>query len=208
MNRGLVIGKTNVGKTLFCIHFAKFMGIRELNWLVERTDGQTERRRMSVNAAEVELSDATPHRTRNLQSLAVEFPHKKGTHTLLLSDSTGLCDGIHPEASVREAMAQTLEVLFSARIVLHIVDAAQIGRRLMQGVGSGDAWWDPVEEQLADYGGTQSGYIILANKMDLPEARSGYAALSKRFTRHRVIPVSALYATGFREVKQHVWRFA
>ena len=40
MKPTVVIGKTNAGKTLFCVRFAAYLGIRELRWLMERTDGQ------------------------------------------------------------------------------------------------------------------------------------------------------------------------
>jgi GTPase Era involved in 16S rRNA processing len=210
VNRGLIIGKTNVGKTLFCIHFARYMGIKEMQWLVERTDGRTEHRRMSLAEAEASLSGPAPHRTRNLQSVAIEFPRGKGSQQLLLSDTTGLTDGIHPEAEVREAMAQTLQAMMNARVILHVVDAADIGRHTADGAarsGSGSTW-DALDEQLSDFGTRRAGYLILANKMDLPDAKQGYRHLCQRFSRHRVIPISALYGTGFREVKQHVWRLA
>jgi GTPase Era involved in 16S rRNA processing len=210
VNRGLIIGKTNVGKTLFCIHFARYMGLKELQWLIERTDGRTEHRRMSLSEAEASLSGPVPHRTRNLQSVAVDFPRGKGRHQLLLSDTTGLTDGIHPEVEVREAMAQTLQAMVNARVILHVVDASDIGRHTSHAAGRSvfASTWDALDEQLSNFGTHQSGYLILANKMDLPDAKQGYRHLCQRFSRHRVIPISALYGTGFREVKQHVWRFA
>ncbi len=211
MNRSVVIGKTNVGKTLFCIHFARYMGVRELRWLVERTDGRTEHKRMSLAEAERMLSGPEPHSTRNLQSVVVELPRGKGVRQLLVTDSTGLVEGIHPELTVREAMAQTLQAMLESDVILHVVDAADLGRRSRIEGSRGEAdglAWDPLDEQISSYGLQNSGYLILANKMDLPEAKQGYRSLCRRFSRHRVIPISALYATGFREVKQHVWRFA
>ncbi|WP_029420418.1 GTPase [Alicyclobacillus macrosporangiidus] len=208
MKRSLVIGKTNVGKTLFCIHFARYMGVRELRWLVEEADGRTDCRLMSLAEAEASLSDAHPHRTRCLQSVAVEFPAGKTVRQLLLTDTTGLTEGIHPEPALREAMAQTLRAMTDANLILHMVDAGAIGRALRGQVADPGCAWDALESQLAEFGMRHGGYVLLANKMDLPGAMDGYRFLCKRYSRQRVLPVSALHGTGFREVKQVVWRFA
>ncbi|MCL6599502.1 MAG: GTPase domain-containing protein [Alicyclobacillus macrosporangiidus] len=208
MKRSLVIGKTNVGKTLFCIHFARYMGVRELRWLVEEADGRTDCRLMSLAEAEASLSDAHPHRTRCLQSVAVEFPAGKTVRQLLLTDTTGLTEGIHPEQALREAMAQTLRAMTDANLILHMVDAGAIGRALRGQVADPSCAWDALESQLAEFGMRHGGYVLLANKMDLPGAMDGYRFLCKRYSRQRVLPVSALHGTGFREVKQVVWRFA
>lgn len=212
MKRSVVIGKANVGKTLFCIHFAAFVGVKEMTWLVERTDGQTAQYRMSPKAAEHELSGAFPHKTRCLQSVCLDFARGKGSRHLLLTDTTGLVDGIHPDAELRGAMAQTLKSIVDADVVLHLVDAAKIGESGASTSSSHGArvegGWSTLDDQVARLGEHKDGYLILANKMDLPLAKAGYRELAKRFTRHRVVPVSALYNSGFREVRQHVWRLA
>lgn len=211
MKRSLVIGKTNVGKTLFCIHFARFLGVRELNWVMERADERTDRKRMSLADAERVLSGPHAHETRCLQSVGLSFPRGKTSRQLLLTDTTGFTDGIHPEPEVREAMAQTLRAMVQADLILHVVDAAAIGRspEFLAGPQSASLpVWNTLDQQLVEFGTKQEGYIVLANKMDLPEARAGYRALCKRFSKQRVFPVSAKFTSGFREVKQHVWRFA
>ncbi len=211
MRQSVVIGKANVGKTLFCIYFAQYIGVREMTWLVERTDGRTEHVRTSPKSAAETLSGELPHKTRCLQSVCLDFARGKGVRQFLLTDTTGLTDGIHPEADLRRAMAQTLRAIVNADVVLHMVDAAAIGE-----VGLGrkpnraahEHGWSELDDQIAELGEHKSGYLILANKMDLPGAKQGYRELSKRFTRHRVVPISALHQNGFREVKQHVWRLA
>lgn len=214
MKRNLVIGRTNVGKTLFCIHFARYLGVRELNWLLERTDGRTEERRMTLREAEETWSDPALHRTRCLQSIRLELPRGKGNRQFLLTDTTGLSEGIHEEPTVREAMAQTLRAMMEANLILHIVDACEIGRSDASGArhrlrsGGLGAAWSQLDDQLAEFGQEHAGYLLLANKMDLPGAKDGYRALCRRFSRRQVIPVSALQGHGFREVRQHVWRLA
>ncbi|QQE80974.1 GTPase domain-containing protein [Alicyclobacillus sp. SO9] len=213
MRRSLVIGRTNVGKTLFCIRFAKYLGVRQLQWFVESADGRTEQMRMSMDEAEQVLSDRSPHKTRCLQSIRVEVPRGKVNRELLLTDTTGLSDGVHPDKTVREAMAQTLETMLSAGIVLHLVDASEIGEHLDERkprISSElpHSAWGALDAQIAAYGQQTPNYFILANKIDLPKASQGYRALVHKFSKQRVIPVSAMQGTGFREVRQHVWRLA
>lgn len=212
MKRSVVIGKTNVGKTLFCVHFAQYIGVREMTWLLERADGRTEQVRMSPKSAEQALSGPPPHRTRCLQSIRLEFARGKGSRQMLLTDTTGLVDGIHPESDLRMAMAQTLKATLDADIILHLVDAAKIGRGkpsdATQPEDDSAAGWSELDDQIAQLGAQKDGYLILANKMDLAFAKAGYRELLKRFSKHRVVPVSALCQSGFREVKQHVWRLA
>lgn len=205
MKRSLVIGNANVGKTLFCLRFAAYVGLRQLRMFVERTDGVTEEKLLTVDVAQKLLSSPEAHLTREMQTITLQVPRGKSSRQLLLTDTTGLTEGIHPDDEIREAMAQTLSALTSAQVILHVVDAAKLGN---ESSGNSKSAWKPVDEQLADYGLSRGGYLILANKMDLPGAKAGYQQLCKRFSKHRVVPVSALYGGGFREVKQHVWRFA
>jgi 50S ribosomal subunit-associated GTPase HflX len=212
LKRSLIIGKANAGKTLFCIHFAQYLGVRELHWLMERTDGRTEQKRMSLVEAEKSMSDASMHRTRGLQSIHLEVPRGKGMRHLLLTDTTGLSEGVHPEQSVREAMAQTLQTMVDNSLILHIVDANQAsgshGNLRTVSSTAYPAGWGELDEQIVEFGSGRDGYLMLANKMDLPGAKEGYRQLCKRFSKYRVMPISALHGIGFREVKQHVWRMA
>lgn len=209
MNRTIVIGKTNAGKTLFCIRFASYLGIRELRWLMERTDGKTEEKRMTAQEAEWALSDAAKHNTRCMQSLRVQVPRGKMDRELWLTDTTGLSEGVHPEPVVREAMAQTLEALVGANLILHVVDSAALGQSLQAGHSAASSpAWQTLDDQITDLGRQHRGYVVLANKIDLPGAREGYRQLCRRFSKQHVIPISALHGTGFREVKHHVWKLA
>lgn len=191
----LVIGRSNVGKTLFCIHFAEYLGLSKLIWKIQQPSGQLENKRLTVPQAETTLTDASPHFTRCLQSVEIDVPKRKVDCRLMLTDSTGLTDGIHSDTGLRYAMAQTLEALLQADVILHMVDAAQSA-------------WEPLDEQIYLYGRTCDAYLVLANKIDLPAAKRGYRQLTRRLSSTRILPISALYGKGFREVKQYVWRMA
>ncbi|GGJ04256.1 hypothetical protein GCM10010885_11920 [Alicyclobacillus cellulosilyticus] len=205
MNRHIVVGRTGAGKTLFCIRFARFLGLHELTWLVERTDGRKDRRRMSLLEAERWLSAPHAHTTRQLQSIQVEVPRGKSKPSFLLTDTTGLADGIHPDSSLRDAMAKTLEAMLTAQVILHVVDADALGRALAEGE---HAAWSALDDQLVQLGLHRGAYLLLANKMDLPAARYGHQFLAHRYPKGKVIPISARQGTGFREVRDHVWRLA
>ncbi|MCL6548866.1 MAG: 50S ribosome-binding GTPase, partial [Alicyclobacillus sp.] len=161
MKRSLIIGRTNVGKTLFCINFAHYIGIRELRWMLEQADGRTEHRRMTLAEARAALSDPVAHRTRSLQSIVLDIPRGKGSRPLLLTDTTGLTDGIHPDSAVREAMAQTLKAMLDANLILHMVDADALGRAA-QAAGRTSAEepdlaghcpvWTDLDSQVAAFG--------------------------------------------------------
>src|SRR5690606_12334408 len=108
MKRCIIIGKTNVGKTLFAIQFAAFLGLRELTVTSKSPDGETERRTYSIDEAVRELVSEGAHRTRSLQSITVELPVGKGVKRFELLDTSGLIEGIPSDVNIRRAMAQTL----------------------------------------------------------------------------------------------------
>ncbi|WP_067932902.1 GTPase [Alicyclobacillus kakegawensis] len=193
MKRALIIGRSNVGKTLFCIHFAEYLGLSKLRWRVQHPEGQRESLRLGVQQSKAALTNSAPHFTRALQSVDIAIPRGKLGYQLMLTDSTGLTDGIHSDVSLRRAMAQTLEELLHADVILHMVDAAEIV-------------WAPLDEQIYAFGRKSSGYLLLANKIDLPAAKRGYRQLARRVSPALILPVSALNGNGFREVKQCVWR--
>lgn len=200
MRNCLVIGRTNVGKTVFTINFAEFLGLQRMDVYFQLPDGTTRQRKYDVAAARTELSGNGDHKTRSLQAIHLELPRGKGVRQFKLSDSTGLADGIHPDLEMREAMAQTLEELRRADCILHMVDAAEVAKQGgLHRLGDLDA-------QIAELGEHKHGYLCLANKVDLPEGQKGYRQLQKEIPSRSLLPISALYRHGFREVKEHVWR--
>ncbi|MBO8127221.1 MAG: 50S ribosome-binding GTPase [Firmicutes bacterium] len=200
MNKCLIVGRPNVGKTAFLLSFAKYCGLKELEIRVKTSDGTTISKRRSIDAAYSELVQPTSHTTQELQSVLLDLPFGKGQKTLELVDSSGLIDGIHPSPAIRRAMARTLEAIALAQIIIHILDAALIGLKgTGEGIGAID--WD-----LAEYAKQNREYLLLANKMDLSGANQGLALIRKSFTGVRVYPVSAKTMQGFKEVRRHVLR--
>lgn len=200
MRNCLVLGRTNVGKTMFCVNFAEFLGLHRLEVYYQLPDGTTRQRKYDLSAARHELSGLGQHKTRSLQSIQLDLPGGKGTRKFTLTDSTGLTDGIHPDRSLRESMAQTLSELKSADCILHIVDLGEVAKAGgLHAIGELDL-------QVAELGGFKDGYAILANKLDLPDAKKGLAILREEMGDKKVIPISAIYRQGFREVKEYVWR--
>jgi predicted GTPase len=208
MKRGVIIGMADAGKTLFCTRFAEFLGLRDVQWVIERTDGRTESKRIALNRAESMTDDAFG-RTRFLQSMCLEIPWRGRKRRLLITDCAGLTDDGVEEPGLRASIAQTLMMLVEADIILHVIDANQVGRRI-EGSDSRKRTHglSAIDSHIAELAGQKAGYMILANKMDMPGGKSGYRHLCAKFSKHKVLPMSALYATGLREVKQHVWRMA
>ena len=115
-------------------------------------------------------------------------------------DSAGLAEHIHGDADVRKGMAQTIGALLCADVVLHVIDAARVGED-GPALGLGR-----IDYEVARYARLRPQYLILANKMDLPEADRGLGVIREAFGRDRVMPVSALTMRGFREVRAGVRR--
>lgn len=202
----LVIGRTNAGKTLFCLQFAKYLGIRELQWLMERTDGATLRKRVNIDEAVSTMASPDKHTTRQLQSMYVDVPRGKTSRQLIVTDSTGLSEGIHEDNTVRLAMAQTLRTMVDAQLILHVVDANTVTGMNDVKKKAERPQFMALDHQLVQFGLTRPGYVILANKMDLPGADLGYKALRRTFPKLTIFPISSLTGSGFQEVKRYVWR--
>lgn len=200
MKRCIVIGQPNAGKTLFTLHFAEYLGVTVARIAFAEADGRRREAAYSLADAVASLTSATPHQTRHLQSLALELPAGKGTKQFELVDTSGLVDGIHPDVAIRRAMAQTLAAVREAAVVLHVVDAAALGRS-----GSVSAIGE-VDYQVAQFAQMRGGYLLLANKMDLEGAQEGLARLRREFVGHPIAPISALHKQGFHEVKAFVGR--
>lgn len=199
MREVVVVGQPNAGKTLFLLNFAAYTGVSVADLALRADDGTTAARSLPLSVARRNLVDAARHKTQVVQSMELRFPSGKTARLARVSDTPGLADTISTDAALRKAMAAALEALRRADVVLHMIDAAFVGR-------NGEAAIAAVDREVADYGFARGPYALLANKQDLPLARSGTQLLRRVFPGRRIIPVSALQRRGFREVKLFVWR--
>lgn len=197
MSRTAVIGRPNAGKTAFTISFATYLGFKTLRFVRQEAEGRVELE-LSEVAAKAELISPLPHKTRQVQALELECAVGKGKKQFELLDTCGLIEGIHPETEIRLAMAQSLMLLQDADLIMHIIDAAEVGReRGRPGT---------LEQELATWGRTRGNYVVLANKMDLASAKEGLAIIEHHFSALPIIATSARTGQGFREVKKYVLR--
>lgn len=198
MNECILVGQPNAGKTLFALHFVEFLGMRSLDVTFLASDGLLGCKHYKVDQAIRELSGMERHKTKEIQTIALQIPVAKSVRNIKLIDSCGLSDGIHPDAVIRKAMAQTLSVMRYAKIILHMIDVSICAK--FKNLAD-------IDQQIAQYGHTKGGYAILANKMDLPSAKEGLSFLADAFPGKTIIPVSALHKKGFKEVKALVCRY-
>lgn len=192
MRECLIIGKPNAGKTLFFLNFAQYLGLRHL-WLA--AGGPS----LPLDRARRELVDDRPHRTLDLNRVVVRVPAGKGRKSTVLTDTAGLGDDINADPAIRQAMARTLRAIREAELILHLVDVAALP-------GSVSAP-GPVDREVAAFARHRGGYAVLANKMDLPEARDGLSRLGEVIPGEPVIPISARLGTGFPRVRAFVRRW-
>ncbi|MGB9812347.1 MAG: GTPase [Thermovenabulum sp.] len=192
-----VVGKPNVGKTLFVINFSEFLGIKELEFEVTAFNGMKMIKKYSIKKAIEELVDDNPHKTRQIHSIIVNLPLNKGKKTIKFIDTIGFTDGIHPEQDIRRAISQTLQVVQAADIIFHIIDASAIEKKLPNSIGE-------IDLSIAQFAEIKKGYCILANKIDLLEGKENLERLKEQFKGNLIIPISAKYKKGFKEVRAFV----
>lgn len=198
MKECLVVGKVGAGKTLFVLNFASYLGLSEADITMEYPSGQIITNRFRIETARRQLVGADLHTTKALQSIVIEVPVTKGVRRCLITDSSGLIDHIHPDMDIRQAIAQTLSAIRQADVIVHVVDSSQVG------IHGAPSALGEVDYQVAQFAQMRGGYVILANKMDLPGADRGLGRLHLELPGHKIIPVSALTKQGFKEVKAFV----
>jgi len=201
MKTYLVVGQTNVGKTAFVLAFATSLGLAKVEVTYVYPDGCLTKQEYPLAVAKRELVGNEPHKTRSLQSLVLPLPVGKGHRLIKVVDSTGLMPGIHAEKDIRRALAQTLREMQKADYILHIFDAAAIGREK-----EAPSPLSEVEKQVAAFAERRGNYLVFANKMDLDSAAEGLKKLRAALPNQKILPVSALNMTGFREVRAVVSR--
>lgn len=190
----LVVGQTNVGKTLFVINFADFLGAARLKLAAQDQAGSEATMTYNLNTAKNVLVNNGEHTTRALQWFNLDVNNRKGVKNFRLIDSTGITDGIHPDTSVRRGMAETLRSLAEATIILHVIDPS-----LKQYISQ-------VDQEIMRLGRLRKDYAVLINKIDLGDVRLKLNEISAQLKGLTNIPISALTREGFAEVKCFVGR--
>jgi len=201
LRRIIVVGQPNAGKTLFCLNFAEFLGMQSVTINFESFERGCSSRVISLSEAKSLLVGEREHQTLDLQSIVMTIPWGKGRKEFELIDTTGLADRIDFEPHIRRAMAQTLHCMRQADVIFHVLDCTKVAQLgFLKGIGE-------IDYQIAEFGQLKKGYVLLANKIDLPQAKEGLARIAMEFPGHRVIGISALTKHGFKEVKEIAKQF-
>lgn len=195
----LVIGKPNVGKSLFVVNFASYLGLKDLRMEMTDSDGLIRNQRIPLDRARRLLVSHLAHKTITVQSVQLEIAYGKTKRTLTMVDTVGISEGIHDDPEIRRAMSTTLARLEQSDVILHIVDASAVGQHRIESLGA-------VDDEIARYASLIRPYAILANKMDKTSSIEGFDLIRDRFRGLAVIGISALTRRGFREVKAFVYR--
>ncbi|KNF08918.1 HSR1-like GTP-binding protein [Gottschalkia purinilytica] len=200
MKKAIIIGKTNVGKSLFLVNFSEFLGYRKVYIKIEYPDGKKLNKEMSIDIARSYLSSRNEFKTQCLQSIDMKIPVYKGKKEIKIIDSSGLVDGIHPDMKIRNSIVQTIETLKSTDVIIHIVDITEyLNDDFIHNISE-------IDKQIMKYG-TTCNYLLLANKIDLDKDNKGLSNVKKYFKDSNIIPISALYKRGFKEVKSFVVKY-
>lgn len=196
MKKAIILGSTNVGKTLFMLNFAQYLGIQKIFIRFEYPDGKVLNKELSIETAKNTLSSNTPHKTKCLQSIKVKIPIYKGVKEIEIMDTSGLIDGIHPDINIRSSIIQTLDQIINSHLILHMIDVSLVYKKrdiLSQ-----------IDRQIINFGKNRGKYVLLANKIDLDYEGKGINYINETINGIYIIPISALYKKGFNEVKTFV----
>jgi GTPase len=121
----------------------------------------------------------------------VDFP---GYQRATVADIPGLIEGAHRNVGLGHDF---LRHIVRCKLLVHVIDMA------------GSEGRNPIEDlaklrdelKLYDPQLTERQWIVVANKMDLPDAKDNLAAFKRRTRRVKVIPISAQQNTGIEELK-------
>ncbi len=191
MRECVIIGRPNSGKTMFALNFAGYLGAKSVDVTFRTYDGLMTCRHFSLEEGKRELCGMALHKTRSLQSLVLRMTVGKTAVNFKLTDTCGVSEHIHQEEVIRKGMAQTIGLLRSADLILHMVDLSLIGRDFTNNSTS-------IDHEFYKYGVTRKSYLLLGNKYDLSSAKDNLLRLAAAFPKATIIPVSALHSQGYR----------
>lgn len=195
MTESLILGQTNVGKTCFAINFADYLGVKELKFTIRQPAGFVSTRTYQLQTAREKLICPEAHTTKEIKQIQLKLPAGKGHKKLNLTDTCGLIEGIHPKKKIRKAMAQTLAKIQDSEIILHLIDLSKLKNNSTKEIPDLDL-------EIYNYCRVKKCYAILANKIDLKIAQDNLTFLKEQLKDEVIIPISALYQQGFKEVKK------
>ncbi|WP_094606351.1 hypothetical protein SPSIL_029070 [Sporomusa silvacetica DSM 10669] len=198
MRECVIIGRPNSGKTLFALNFAGYLGTKNIDVTFRTYDGLMACRHFSIEEAKRELCSSTLHKTCSLQSMLLNMKVGKATVNFKLTDTCGVSEQIHADERIRKGMAQTIGLLRSVDLLLHVVDLSLINK--------GFSKQSSIDNEFYNYGMICKSYVLLGNKYDLSSAKNNLPHLATAFPKARIMPISALYSQGFREVRACVAR--
>ena len=121
----------------------------------------------------------------------VEFP---GWDRATVADIPGLIEGAHLNVGLGH---EFLRHIVRCKLLLFVLDmAGSEGRNPIQDLGT-------LREELKLYDPTLADrpWLVVANKMDLPEAAENLKAFKRRFRKREVIPISAAGDQGIEALK-------
>lgn len=114
--------------------------------------------------------------------------------SFVMADLPGLIEGAHSGVGLGHQFLRHIE---RTRVIIHVIDMAAVEGR--------DPYNDyvTINRELEEYNLrlTERPQIIVANKMDMPDAEENLAEFKKRLTDdHQIFPISALTKKGLREL--------
>ncbi|MCD7975191.1 MAG: GTPase ObgE [Phascolarctobacterium sp.] len=116
-------------------------------------------------------------------------------HSFVLADIPGLIEGAHERVGLGHDFLRHIE---RTKVLLHIVDVAAVdGRNPIKD-------FEDINAELAEYSNRLASrlQLVVANKMDLPEARANYERLKKCVEEkgYEITAVSAAIGEGLQEL--------
>jgi GTPase len=126
----------------------------------------------------------------------VEYPEYK---RLTLADIPGLIEGAHDNVGLGHDF---LRHILRCRLLLFVLDmAGSEGRHPVDDLATLRTEISLYDEQLA-----KRPWIVIANKMDLPESEELLAQCKQRFPKVKFVPISAGEGTGLEGLRKELWK--
>ncbi|MDW7651156.1 MAG: GTPase ObgE [Bacillota bacterium] len=121
----------------------------------------------------------------------------EGVDPFVIADIPGLIGGAHEGVGLGHDFLRHVE---RTRLLVHLVDAAGVdGRSPLDD-------YRQINEELRLYDERLAGLkqVVVANKMDLPQAAEGLVQLKKEVGEDHIFPISAATGEGIKDVLYHV----